>query len=123
MKNCHHHIKCITTTLLATLMGKRPLNSAILATATHKEMIRVSDRTGAQVGVWMINKYKVQMIEEDLYNIEESPKRGDEKRKKKRREYRSKILLYASMPMNKIFLHFHFCVLVFVILLSMYQTV
>ena len=50
MKSCYHHIKCITTTLLATLMGKRPLNSAILTTATHKEVIRVSDRTGAQVG-------------------------------------------------------------------------
>ena len=50
MESCHHHIKCITTTLLATLMGKRPLNSVTLATATHKEMIRVSDRTGAQVG-------------------------------------------------------------------------
>ena len=50
MENCHHHIKCVTTTLLAALMRKRPLNSTTLATATHKGVIRVSDKTGAQVG-------------------------------------------------------------------------
>ena len=51
MESCHHHIKCVTTTLLAALMRKRPQNSAALATATHKGVIRVSDGTGAQVGV------------------------------------------------------------------------
>ena len=49
MESCHHHIKCVITTLLAALMRKRPLNSATLAIATHKVVIRVSDRTGAQV--------------------------------------------------------------------------
>ena len=65
----HHHIKCTTTTLLAALMKRRSLNSATLATATHKELIRVSDGTCAQVGVWMINKCKVQMRGEGLYNM------------------------------------------------------
>ena len=41
---------------------EKTLNSATLATATHKELIGVSDGTGAQVGVWMINKCKAQMI-------------------------------------------------------------
>ena len=58
IKGCHHHINCITTTLLAALMRRRPLNSATSATATHKELIRVFDGIGAQVGVWMINKCK-----------------------------------------------------------------
>ena len=49
MESYHHHIKCATTTLLAALMRKRPLNSTTLATATHKGVIRVSDGTGAQV--------------------------------------------------------------------------
>ena len=49
MESCHHHIKCVTTTLLAALMRKRPLNSTTLATATHKGVVRVSDGTGAQV--------------------------------------------------------------------------
>ena len=49
MESCHHHIKCVTTTLLAALMRKRPLNSAILATATYKGVIGVSDGIGAQV--------------------------------------------------------------------------
>ena len=48
-KGYHHHTKCITTTLLATLMRRRPLNSATLATATHKELREVSNGTGPQV--------------------------------------------------------------------------
>ena len=68
-KSCHHHIKCTTTTLLAALMERRPLNSATLVTATHKELVKASDGTSAQVGVWMINKYKAQMIKEGLYNM------------------------------------------------------
>ena len=49
VESCYHHIKCATTTLLAILMRKRPLNSTTLTTATHKGVIKVSDRTGAQV--------------------------------------------------------------------------
>ena len=49
MESCHHRIKCATTTLLAALMRKRPLNSTTLAIATYKGVIGVSDGTGAQV--------------------------------------------------------------------------
>ena len=49
MESYHHHIKCATTTLLAVLMRKIPLNSTTLATATHKGAIGVSDGTSAQV--------------------------------------------------------------------------
>ena len=38
------------------------MNSATFVTATDKELRAVSDGTGAQVGVWMINKCKAQMI-------------------------------------------------------------
>ena len=68
-KGCHHHIKCTTATLLAALMKRRPLNSTTLVTATHKELVMVSDGRGAQVRVWMINKCKAQMIKEGLYNM------------------------------------------------------
>jgi len=68
-KGCYHHIKCSTTTLLAALMRRKPLNSATLATVTHKKLIGMSDRTGAQVRVWMINKCKAQMIGKGLYNM------------------------------------------------------
>ena len=50
-------------------MRRKPLNSATLATATHKELREVSDGTDAQVGDWMINKCKVQMIGKGLYNM------------------------------------------------------
>ena len=82
-------------------MKRRPLNSATLVTATHKELVGVSDGTGAQVEVWMINKCKAQMIKEGLYNILESPKRKG-RRKKGEKEQRSKGSLYECMPMNKI---------------------
>ena len=68
--------KAATTTLNVSqllswlhLMKRRPLNSATLATVTHKKLIMVSDGIGAQVGVWMINKCKAQMIGEGLYNM------------------------------------------------------
>ena len=56
------------------------LNSAALATATHKRLKEVSDGMGTQVGIQVINKYKVQMIRKDLYNVEEPPmKQGAER--------------------------------------------
>ena len=36
-------IKCTASTFLAVFMLKRPLNSAVLATTTHKKPGRVSD--------------------------------------------------------------------------------
>ena len=48
---------------------EKPLNSVTLVTATHKELIGVSDGTDAQVRVWMINKCKAQIIKDSLYNM------------------------------------------------------
>ena len=50
-------------------MKRRPLNSVTLVTATYKELVRASDGTDAQVGIWMTNKYRAQMIKEGLYNM------------------------------------------------------
>ena len=44
-ESCHHHIECTVTTFLAAFMLRRPLNSAILTTTTHKKPERVSDGT------------------------------------------------------------------------------
>ena len=79
MESCHHHIKCATTTLLAALMRKRPLNNTTLASATHKGVIGVSDGTGAQVDAQMINKCKVQIRIRELYNVVKSLKEGRQK--------------------------------------------
>ena len=68
-KSCHHYIKCTTTTFLAVLMWRRPLNSDTLATTTHKGLKEVCDGIGAQVKVWMINKCKAQMIRKSIYNV------------------------------------------------------
>ena len=72
-KSCHHYIKCTTATFLATLMWRRPLNSIILATITHKRLKEVSDGIGAQVETWIVNKWKAQMIGKSLYNVEKPP--------------------------------------------------
>ena len=61
-------------------MKRRPLNSATLAITTHKELIRVSNGTSAQVGVWMINKCKVQMIGNAYIICKSLPREGDEKK-------------------------------------------
>ena len=48
-KNCYHRIKCTVATFLAVFMWRRPLNSATLATTTHKKPEKMSGGTGTQV--------------------------------------------------------------------------
>ena len=54
-------------------MWRIPLNSAVLAAATHKELGGVSNGMGTQVGIQVINKCKVQMIRKSLYDVEKPP--------------------------------------------------
>ena len=49
------------------------MNSVALTAATYKRLKRVSNGMGAQVGLQVINKCKVQMIRKNLYNIEKPP--------------------------------------------------
>ena len=49
------------------------MNSAALATITHKRLKGVFDGMGTQVGIQMINKCRVKMIINELYNVEEPP--------------------------------------------------
>ena len=78
-KSCCHRIKCSTTNFLAAFMWRRPLNSAILATLTHRGPEGVSDGTNTQIVAWMINKYRIKIIKKELYNVRDSPRRGDRK--------------------------------------------
>ena len=79
-KSCPHHIKYTVTTFLTALMWRKPLNSVILAAVAYKGLKGVSDGMGAQVGVQIINKCKVQMMRKSLYNVEKPPmRRGREK--------------------------------------------
>ena len=48
-KSCYHRIECTTATFLATFMWRRPLNSAALATTTHRKPKKVFDGTDIQV--------------------------------------------------------------------------
>ena len=72
-KGCYHRIKCTAATFLATFMWRRLLNSAILATTTHRKSEKVSDGTGTQVRTWMINKCRMKMIQRKLYNMRDPP--------------------------------------------------
>ena len=76
---CYHLIKCITAAFLAAFMWKRPLNSTVLATATHRKLKKVSDGTSTQVIAQMINKCRIKMVQEELYNVRDLPRRGDER--------------------------------------------
>ena len=68
-KNCYHRIECTAATFLTAFMWRRPLNSAALATTTHRKPKRVSDGTCTQVMVQMINKCKIKMIQREQYNV------------------------------------------------------
>ena len=44
-------------------MWRKPLNNAILATATHRELGKVVDETSTQVEVQIINKWRMNMTQ------------------------------------------------------------
>ena len=48
-------------------MWRRLVNSAVLATTTHRKMERVFDGISTQVGVQIINKCKATMASRRLY--------------------------------------------------------
>ena len=72
-ESCYYYIECTVATFLATFMWIKPLNSAVLATTTHKKPKRVSDMTDTQVRSQMINKCKVKMVQRELYNVRDFP--------------------------------------------------
>ena len=73
VERCYYHIECIATTFLATFMWRRPLNSATLTTATHNRPKRVSYETDTQVRDQMVNKYRIRIVQRELYNVRDPP--------------------------------------------------
>ena len=49
-------------------MLRKPLNNAALATTTYRKLKKVSDGIGTQVRAQMINKCKVRMAQNEIYN-------------------------------------------------------
>ena len=72
-ESCYNRIECTVVVFLAAFMWRRPLNSITLATATHKKPRKVSDGTGTQVRVQMVNKCKIKIVQEGLYNMKDLP--------------------------------------------------
>ena len=72
-ESCYHHIEYTTTTFLAAFMLRRPLNSAALATTTHRKPERVFDGIDTQVRAQMINKCRIKMVRRELYSVRDPP--------------------------------------------------
>ena len=72
-KSYCHHIECPAVNFLTAFMWRRLLNSAALATTTHRKLERVSDRTNTQVVAQMFNKYRIKIVQKELYNIRDPP--------------------------------------------------
>ena len=72
-ENCYHRIECTIATFLAAFMLRRPLNSAALATITHRKPERVSDGIVTQVRDQMINKCRIKMTQKEVYNVRDPP--------------------------------------------------
>ena len=72
-ESCYHHIECTAATFLAAFILRRPLNSAALATTTHRKPESVFDETSTQVRVQMVNKYSIKMAQNELYNVRDPP--------------------------------------------------
>ena len=72
-KSYYYRIECTAATFLAALTWRRPLNNVVLATATHRKPKKVSNGTCTQVRVQMINKCRVKMAQNELYNARDPP--------------------------------------------------
>ena len=68
-ESCYHRIECPTTNLLDAFMWRRSLNSAVLATTTHRKPERVFDGTDIQVVAQMIDKCRIKIVQRELYNV------------------------------------------------------
>ena len=82
-KNCCHRIECLAANFLAAFMWIRPLNSAVLATTTHRRPERMFDGTSTQVVAQMINKCRIKIVQRALYNGGDPPWTGDRKSQEK----------------------------------------
>ena len=82
-KNCYYRIKCLATNFLAVFMWKRPLNSAVLTTTIHRKLERVSNGTNTQVVAQMINKCRIKIVQEELYNVRDPPWIGNREKERK----------------------------------------
>ena len=76
-------------------MWRIPLNSTVLATATHKKLKKVSNGTSTQVIAQMINMCRIKMVQEELYNVRDLPRRGY-----KENSRRDTIALQSVMILN-----------------------
>ena len=72
-ESCYHRIECIAATFLAAFIWRRPLNSTVLATTTHRKPKRVFDETDTQVRAQMINKCRIKIVQGELYNVKDPP--------------------------------------------------
>ena len=68
-KSCYHRIKFIVTTFLAAFMWRKHLNSEILVITIHRKPGEMSDGISTRVISQMIDKYRVKMIQMELYNV------------------------------------------------------
>ena len=46
------------------------MNSTVLAAPTRKGPKRVFDGTSTQIVAWIINKWRVKIVQKELYNVE-----------------------------------------------------
>ena len=72
-KSCCHHIECPAPNFLTAFIWRKPLNSAISAIKTHKRAERVSNGTSTQIVAQMINKYRIKIVQNELYNVRDPP--------------------------------------------------
>ena len=65
-------------------MWRRPLNSAALVTTIHRKLERVSNGTITQVVAQMINKCRIKIVQEELYNVKDPPWIEEREREKEK---------------------------------------
>ena len=61
-ENCYYRIQYTAATFLAAFMWRRPLNSVVSTTTTHREPKKIPDGTGTRVKAGMADKCAIKMV-------------------------------------------------------------
>ena len=61
-ENRYHRIQYTAATFLAAFMWRRPLNSVVSTTTTHREPKKIPDGTGTRVKAGMADKCAIKMV-------------------------------------------------------------
>ena len=97
-RGCSCHIKCITATFLAALMWRGPVNSAALATTTHRKIGECPMRQALKWGSKWSTSVKPWWLQEDYIRKGSPHELGDGEKRKLEQKNGARTIVCEQWP-------------------------